>query len=102
MLNTDTDFDVTHVKRMHKEDDAESLQLVSENTRARAKQQRENLGVTDNTHLLAEAPISPGTHAASQARTETPATLKQVTGVSAPPFTAGAHVPLDYLLHLLP
>ena len=29
VLKTDTDFDVTHVKHMHNEDDAESLQLVS-------------------------------------------------------------------------
>ena len=102
VLNTDTDFDAIQVKRMHKVDDAESLQLVSDNTRARARQQRENLGVTDNTHLLAEEQIIPGKHASPPARTAISATPKQVTSVSAPLFTAGAHVPLDYPLHLLP
>jgi hypothetical protein len=79
---------------MHNEDDAESLQLVSENTRARARQQRENLGVTDNT--------LPGKHVAPPARAANSATSKQVTGVSALSFTAGDYVPFDYPLQLLP
>jgi hypothetical protein len=87
---------------MHKVDDTELIQLVSDNTRARARQQRENLDVTNNTHLLAEEQIIPGKHASPPARTAISATPNQVTSVSALLFTAGAHVPLDYPLNLLP
>ena len=65
VLISNTGFDAQSVKRMHKEDDAEELQFVAENTRSRAKQQRDEMNVIDNSNFFkqhAEPPVKPGVH----------------------------------------
>ena len=104
MLISNTGFDAQSVKRMHKEDDAEELQFVAENTRARAKQQREEMNVINNSNFLKqqdEPPVTPGAHSGENVDEMQTDESAAAVPSKTPVFTSGAHVPIDYPLQYL-